>query len=94
MSAGEQSGGGGEGGGNGDRGVAGGVSRWVEAGKKWLVGAALASSMLGGGGALLSPDGGGMLPAFAASPDETKEIGLCLLSECRGELASCLLNPR
>lgn len=93
MSAGEQPGGGGDR--NGDRGVvAGGVSRWVETGKTWLVGAALASSMLVGGGALLSPGAGGMSPAFAASADETKEIGLCLLSECRGELASCLLNPK
>lgn len=69
----------------------GGVSRWVEAGKKWLVGAALASSMVGGG-AMLSPDV--LPPALAASAQETKEIGLCLLSECRSELASCLLNPK
>lgn len=68
------------------------MSRWVEAGKKWLVGVALASSMVGGGTMLGSE--GGVLPAFAASADETKEIGLCLLSECRGELASCLLNPK
>lgn len=70
------------------------MSRWVEAGKKWLVGVALASSVLGGG-ALFSPEGvGGVLPALAGSPEETKEVGLCLLSECRGELASCLLNPK
>lgn len=66
------------------------MSRWVEAGKKWLVGVALASSVLGGG-AMFSSDA---LPALAASPDETKEVGLCLLSECRSELASCLLNPK
>ncbi|CAM9476966.1 unnamed protein product [Scytosiphon promiscuus] len=76
-------------GGNGDG--TGRLSRWVEAGKKWLVGAALASSLVGGG-AVLAPDG---LPAaMAASSQDTKEIGLCLLSECRGELASCLLNPK
>lgn len=91
MSVGERRGDGGDVDGE-KNGMSGGVSRWVEAGKKWLVGAALASSMLGGG-ALLSP-GGGALPAFAASADETKQIGLCLLSECRGELASCLLNPK
>ena len=78
----------GDGGGDGN-----GVSRWMEAGKKWLVGVALASSMAGGG-AMLGSEGVGVLPAFAASPDETKEIGLCLLSECRSELASCLLNPK
>eukprot|EP00903_Cladosiphon_okamuranus_P014027 g13044.t1 len=79
---------GGEGGGDG-------VSTWLEAGKKWLVGVALASSVAGGG-ALLGPGGVGLGagPALAASPAETKEIGLCLLSECRGELALCLLNPK
>ncbi|CAB1109295.1 unnamed protein product [Ectocarpus sp. CCAP 1310/34] len=77
-------------GGGGGREEESGVSRWVEAGKKWLVGVALASSIVGGGG-LLSP---GAMPAFAGSPEETKEVGLCLLSECRGALASCLLNPK
>lgn len=67
-----------------------GVARWVGAGKQWLVGVALASSVLGGG-SLLSP---GAMPAFAGSPEETKEVGICLLSECRGALASCLLNPK
>lgn len=70
-----------------------GLSRWVEAGKKWLVGVALASSMAGGG-ALLGSEGLGVGPALAATPGETKEIGLCLLSECRAELGSCLLNPK
>ncbi|CBJ26509.1 violaxanthin de-epoxidase, chloroplast precursor [Ectocarpus siliculosus] len=77
-------------GGGGGGGEESGVSRWVEAGKKWLVGVALASSIVGGGG-LLSP---GAMPAFAGSPEETKEVGICLLSECRGALASCLLNPK
>lgn len=65
------------------------LSRWVEGGKKLLVGVALASSVAGGG-SLFSPTA----PAMAASADETKEIGVCLLNQCRGELASCLLNPK
>ena len=82
--------GGGVGGGGGEEGTGGGMlSRWVEGGKKLLVGVALASSVAGTGG-LFSP----AAPAMAASADETKEIGICLLKQCRGELASCLLNPK
>lgn len=65
------------------------MSGWMESGKKWLAGVALAGTILGGS-TVLSP----MSPSFAASGEETKEIGLCLLGQCRGELASCLLNPK
>ena len=78
-----------DGGGQGEGEGGGLLSRWVEGGKKLLVGVALASSVAGGG-SLFSPTA----PAMAASADETKEIGVCLLKQCRGELASCLLNPK
>lgn len=65
------------------------MSEWMDSGKKWLAGIALAGTILGGT-TMLSPT----LPSFAATGEETKEIGLCLLGQCRGELASCLLNPK
>lgn len=68
------------------------VKGWVDAGKKWLVGLALAGTLIGGGTGL-SP---GMIgaPEAAFAGQEMKQVGLCLLGECRGELASCLLNPK
>lgn len=77
--------------GDGDGERTDGLSRWVEGGKKWLAGVALASTLLGGGAAGLF---GANELVFAATPEETKEIGICLLGQCRTELAQCLLNPK
>lgn len=67
------------------------LSRWAEGGKRWLAGAALAATLLGAGGGAIMPS---LEPSFAATPDETKEIGLCLLGQCQVELAQCILNPK
>lgn len=69
------------------------VDRWVDTGKKWLVGMAMAGTLLGGGVGVSFPGGVGAGPE-AAVAQEMKEVGLCLLGQCQGELASCLLNPK
>ena len=70
-------------------GVDGSISKWMETGKRWFAGVALAGALLGGG-AIISP----LEPSLAATPAETKEIGLCLLGQCQAELTQCLLNPK
>lgn len=61
------------------------LSGMLQSGKKLLVGAALAGSLLGAG-ALSFPQ--------ASAAADAAATGLCLLKECRGELAQCVLNPK